>query len=119
MGNGTLGDPGQIGFDGHGNLWVTSSYDNTVVKFPKGQLSASNNDAPTVTISSSSLDGPWGLAFHGSDLWVMDYDDGNAQEFTPGHIKTTGSPAPKVLLTGAAAIESWGIMFGPAFGKLP
>ena len=97
-----------------------SSYDdNTVVEFPKRQISSSNNDAPTVTISSSSLDGPWGLAFHGSDLWVMDYGDGNAQEFIPAQIKRSGSPAPKVLLTGAAATDSWGITFGPAFGKLP
>jgi len=118
-GGGSLADPGQIGFDGHGNLWVTSFDDDTVVEFPKGQLSTSNNDAPAVTISSSSLDGPWGLAFHGSNLWVMDYSNGNAQEFTPGQIKTTGSPAPKVLLTGAAAIDSWGITLGPAFGKLP
>ena len=117
-GGGSLSDPGQIGFDGHGNLWVSSYDDNTVVEFPKRQISSSNNDAPTVTISSSSLDGPWGLAFHGSDLWVMDYGDGNAQEFIPSQIKRSGSPAPKVLLTGAAATDSWGITFGPAFGKL-
>jgi sugar lactone lactonase YvrE len=119
MGGGSLSDPGQIGFDGHGNLWVTSYGADTVVEFPKHQLGSSNDDPPAVTISSPTLAGPWGLAFHGGKLWVMDYDDGNAQKFSHMQIKSSGASAPKILLTGAAAADSWGITFGPRFGKLP
>lgn len=119
MGGGSLSDPGQIGFDADGNLWVPSWDDGTVVMFPKKHLGTSNDDAPAITLSSSSLVGPWGLDFHSGNLWVLDYDDGNAQEFLSGQIKSSGKPAPKVLLTGAAGADSWGITFGPAFGKLP
>ncbi|SRR5579875_920948 len=115
---GSLSDPGQIGFDGHGNLWVTSYGTDTVVMFPKGHVKTSNDDPPAVTISSSTLVGPWCLRFRGGHLWVLDYDDGNAQEFLPSQIKSSGSPAPKILLTGAAAPDSWGMTFGPAFGVL-
>ncbi len=119
MGGGSLSDPGQIGFDSKGNLWVTSYSDDTVVMFSKSQLSASNDDAPAVTISSSSLVGPWGVAFHSGDLWVLDYGDGNAQKFLKGQLKSSGAPAPKVLLTGAAIDNNWEITFGPKFGKQP
>lgn len=118
-GGGSLDHPGEIAFDGHGNLWVTNYYNNTVIMFSKSQLSASNNDAPAVTISSSTLGGPWGLTFHSGDLWVSDYGDGNAQEFVPSQLKSSGAPTPKVLLTDAAAEDAGQITFGPAYGKLP
>ncbi|HYB89968.1 MAG TPA: hypothetical protein VEC38_02880 [Candidatus Binataceae bacterium] len=116
-GGGSLYDPGQIAFDAKGNLWVTSYDEDTVVMFSTSQLGASNNDAPAVTISSSKLDGPWGLAFSGANLWVLNYDSGNALEFSSAQLKSSGAPTPKVVLTGAAASENWGILFGPALGK--
>lgn len=118
-GGGSLFNPGQLAFDGPGNLWVSSFVDNTVVMFPKSQIGQSNNNAPAVTISSSSLVGPYGLGFRGANLWVLDFGDGNASEFLPSQIKSSGSPAPKVLLTGAAPPSLWETTFGPAFGKLP
>jgi sugar lactone lactonase YvrE len=118
MGGNSLFDPGQIGFDPEGNLWVPSWDVDTVVMFRKNQLKASNNDPPAITISSSTLVGPWGLHFRGGHLWVMDYSDTNAQEFLPSQLKINGSPTPHIILTGVAARNSWGITFGPAFGIL-
>jgi sugar lactone lactonase YvrE len=121
-GGGSLSDPGQIGFDGKGNLWVTnygSGTGDTVVRFSKSQLISSNDDPPTVTISSSSLVGPWGLAFDSGDLWVLNYGDYDALEFSPGQLKSSGTVTPKVVLTGATTRFNWQITFGPAFGKLP
>ena len=112
-----MDDPGQIGFDGKGNLWVTSYSAGTVVMFPKSDLASSNDDTPAVTIDSSSLDGPWGLGFRGNNLWILNYNSGNADEFVPKQLKTSGAPVPKVILTGAAAADSWQITFGPALGK--
>jgi len=117
QGGGSLSDPGQIAFDRQGNLWVTSYGDGTVVMFQKAKLSASNDDEPNVMIGSSSLVGPWGLAFRDNDLWLLDFNDGNGQEFLSKQIKSSGSPAPKILLNGAAAEGAWQITFGPVFGK--
>ena len=119
MGDGSLSIPGQIGFDGKGNLWVTNYDADTVVMFSENQLGASNNDAPAKTIGSSSLDGPWGLAFNSGHLWVLNYDDGNAQEFSSSQLKKSGARIPKVLLKSAAVDYCWQITFGPAYGKLP
>jgi DNA-binding beta-propeller fold protein YncE len=116
-GGGSLDDPGQIGFDQHGNLWVTNYGNGTVVMFSKSRLGTSNDDAPAITISSSALVGPWGLAFHSSDMWVLDYTDHNALEFSSSQLKSSGAPVPKVVLTGATSAFNWQITFGPAYGK--
>jgi len=116
-GGGSLYDPGQIAFDAKGNLWVTSYGFDTVVMFSTSQLGASNNDAPAVTISSSGMNGPFGLAFSGANLWMLNFEGGNAMEFSSAQLKSSGAPTPKVILTGAAGTDNWGILFGPALGK--
>jgi sugar lactone lactonase YvrE len=118
-GGGGLGEPAGIGFDDHGNLWVANYGSGTLVRFPKSDLGASNDDAPDITISSSSLVGPWGLVFQSSDLWVLNYGNGDAEKFELSKLKKSGAPAPKVLLTGAAGTGNWQITLGPARGKLP
>lgn len=115
-GGGDLDAPAGIGFDKHGNLWVANDGNGTVVMFPKGHL-GDKYDAPTVTISSSSLDGPWGLVFKSSDLWVLNYGNGTAQKFVPSQLKRSGAPAAKGLLAGIAGDGNWQITFGPAYGK--
>jgi hypothetical protein len=56
--------PTGFAFDGSGNLWVADFVNNAIVEFTTSQLVVSGSPTPNVTISSSSLNEPYGLAFN-------------------------------------------------------
>ena len=101
----SLDDPIGLVFDSSGNLWVGNASSSTVVEFTPGQLSASGSPTPNATLSatgSSSIDGPFGLAFDSSgDLWVANDDNDSVVDFTSSQL-STGSPIPAATLSGAA-----------------
>jgi sugar lactone lactonase YvrE len=61
--SGSLNIPFGLAFDGSGDLWVSNIGGGTVVEFSAGQIVASGNPTPTVTISGASVFEPAGLAF--------------------------------------------------------
>ncbi len=114
----SLADPGQIVFDGKGDLWVTnynSGASGTVVMFAKSQLRASGSPTPKVTLSGSAFEGPWSLALDsGGNLWVGDYSTSNVSMFSSTQLKTSGTPTPPVVLTGILD-SAYQMTFGPVF----
>lgn len=114
----SLADPGQIVFDGKGDLWVAdynSGASGTVVMFAKSQLRASGSPTPKVTLSGSAFEGPWSLTLDsGGNLWVGDYSSNNVSKFSSTQLKTSGTPTPPVVLTGVLDY-SYQMTFGPVF----
>lgn len=115
---GSLLGNGELAFDSQGNLWVPNESGPTVVMFSKSDLAMSGSPAPAVTLSSAALNGPFSLAFQGSNgpLWVLDENDNKLFKFLPSQIKSSGAPTPKVTVQNAAN-EAWQITFGPEAGK--
>jgi hypothetical protein len=79
----------------------------TVVEYTKSQL-ATGHPTPAVTISSvasgssSSLDGPFGIAFDASgNLWVGNYYDDSIVEYTKSQL-ATGALTPADTIAGSA-----------------
>jgi len=113
--SGSLDDPGQMVFDGKGNLWVANYGNATVVEFAKNQLGATGAPTPAVTLSGSAFDGPWGLALDsGGNLWVSNYINDLISQFSSPQLTTSGTPTPPVVLTGVLD-GSYGMTFGPVF----
>jgi sugar lactone lactonase YvrE len=114
-GSGTsLATPGEIVFDKKGNLWVANFDSDTVVEYAKHQLGNSGSPAPTVKLSSSIFDGPFGAAFDSEgNLVVANINSGTIAKFTPDQLKVSGAPVPKVAVT-ATQTNSYQITFGPA-----
>ena len=76
---GSLMDPAGLAFNGSGNLWVSNAYvsnlgSSTVVEFAASQIVSNGTPTPNVTLSSSSLISPFGLAFqpHASGLPIKE-----------------------------------------------
>jgi sugar lactone lactonase YvrE len=112
-----------IAFDPSGNLWVANdnTFQNTVVEFSAGQLTATGSPTPAVTLSggSGSLAIPIGLAFDASgNLWTANFA-GSVVEFTPGQLATSGSPTPHVIVTGSSLDLPFGLAFDPHATNLP
>ncbi len=114
----SLYDPGQMGFDSKGNLWVANyngGINGTVVMFAKSQLRASGSPTPKVTLGGSAFEGPWSLALDsGGNLWVGDYSSYNVSKFSSTQLKTSGTPTPPVILTGVLDY-AYQMTFGPVF----
>jgi sugar lactone lactonase YvrE len=68
----SMENPGGIGFDASGDLWVANVGFGAppLVEFVPNQFVSSGSPVPTITVTSSSLFMPWGLAFnpHASGL---------------------------------------------------
>ena len=89
----TLNSPGGIAFDSAGNLWVTDSNNNRVLKFSAGNL-ITNGFATNVIgqmsftsflsgTTANTLNLPAAPAFDSAgNLWVADLDNGRVIEFT-------------------------------------
>ena len=110
--NGSLNGPAGIAFDPDGDLWVANNAANTVVKFGASQLTNSGSPAPMVTLSaaSSSLDGPFGLAFDPQgNLWVTNRNANTVVLFGATQLGASGSPTPLVTLSA-----SGGSLSGPS-----
>ncbi|HEY1653151.1 MAG TPA: IPT/TIG domain-containing protein [Acidimicrobiales bacterium] len=108
----SIDDPSGVAFDSSGDLWVTSTNNDTLVEFNPSQLASSGDPAPAVTISStgSSLDGPYSLAFDATgDLWVPNYGSDSLVEYAPSQLSATGDPTPvKTIIGGATAMNGPG-----------
>lgn len=85
--------PGSIAFDSSGNLWLTDSLNNRILKFTKpfstdesaslvlGQANFSSNFAG---ISNDSLNTPYGITFDKmGDLWATDGNNARVLEYVP------------------------------------
>jgi sugar lactone lactonase YvrE len=64
--NGTSIDgPGALALDASGNLWLSNlNGGSPLVEFAASQLVANGSPTPAITVTSSSLNRPWGLAFN-------------------------------------------------------
>ena len=57
-----LSTPGPLAFDNSGNLWVGGDR-NEVMEYTASQLAVGGPQAPTLRVSGSAFNDPWGLAF--------------------------------------------------------
>jgi sugar lactone lactonase YvrE len=104
-----------IAFDHNGNLWVaeTGTSPTMLVMYAAGQLLASANPKPAVTITStpsgafdaqpndSSIGVPLAIAFDASgDLWVASAQGLHTSllAFTPGQIAMSGDVVPAIVI---------------------
>ena len=92
--------------DHSGNLWV-AEVNQTVVEYTSGQLGASGNPSPAVTLTTNhgTLSLPSALAFDaGGNLWVANNGGGiggggkTVVEFTRNQLAVSGNPIPAVTL---------------------
>ncbi len=61
----SIDEPAGLAFDASGNLWVSNlAGASPIVEFAASQLASTGNPVPTITVTSSSLSRPWGLAFN-------------------------------------------------------
>ncbi len=101
----TLSLPGFPIFDPSGNLWIADYSDSRVLEYKPpfstgmaaslvlGEGSFTSSSPGTTT---TTMDGPWAVAFDGSgNLWVADYDNNRVLEFVPPF--TNGMAASLVL----------------------
>ncbi|HTU86406.1 MAG TPA: IPT/TIG domain-containing protein [Solirubrobacteraceae bacterium] len=98
----SIADPYQLSFDAAGDLWVPNEDTSTLVEFTPGQLTASGDPAPAVTISNSSsgsLIYPNSITFdRAGDLWTTTEMGNSILEYTPSEL-ATGAPTPASTLT--------------------
>ena len=108
--NKSMNAPRGVACDGHGNLWVSDTGNNRVLRFPAAVLGATDPAADLVlgqadaasgkanrggAISGSGFSSPWGLAFDSKgNLYVADYLNVRVLQF-PAPI-TSGSVAAVV-----------------------
>ena len=91
--------PEALGFDAHGNLWVTIT-GGKVLEYTPAQLAAGGAPNPTVTITLPGGADPFGMAFdHRGSLWISDRGNQVMLGFTAAQIAATGSPTPAVTDT--------------------
>jgi sugar lactone lactonase YvrE len=107
----TLCGPVGVAFDIFNHLWVADQQNNRILEYsqlknnqnanlelgqPSGAGAFSSNSANDGGISSSTLDGPAGIAFDWLDrLWVADEQNNRVLMFNPG--LKNGNPAHLVL----------------------
>ncbi len=108
----SLNSPAGLAIDAAGDIWVANDLSNTVVEYARGSLT-SGPVVPLVTISSdhsSSLSGPYALAFDSSgDLWVANYDNSTLVKY-PRDRLVSGNRAPAVTISA----DSSGSLNSPA-----
>jgi hypothetical protein len=94
-----------IAFDRAGDLWE-GSFGNSLSEFTKGQLAISGLPAPSVTLSSSSLDEPCRPAFDSSgDLWTANYGNNTVTEYSKAQLAQPGSRDPKITISFATSLS--------------
>ena len=104
-----LASPTDLVFDSSGNLWVTSSGNNTVVELSATTLAGlSGTSAPTPTLvlktTSTSLDVPSAATFAAGKLWVADDGTSTVVGFATAALSTLSgdqSVAPTTVLTSS------------------
>ncbi|SHO42720.1 NHL repeat protein (modular protein) [Nitrosotalea sinensis] len=102
--------PNNLAFDSSGNLWVTDTSNNRILKYPSSSLSTNGASAtvelgqPSGTaftsgtannggISASSLDSPQGIAFSSGNLWVADNTNNRVLMYPSSSLSTNGASA--------------------------
>lgn len=109
---GSINRPFSMAFDGHGDLWVASYGDSSVVGFSPSQLAASGAPVPYAGLSGSKgITNCLTIAFDAQgDLWVATLTDTLA-EFTPNGLTSVGAPSPAVVITTPAIELAEGLAF--------
>jgi sugar lactone lactonase YvrE len=105
-----LSFPRAVAFDGAGNLWVTDSTDNTIIRIDEDQLAEA---APTPSLILSGASDPYGLAFDGEGtLWVTNLGGGTLEKFeNPDLLGGTVTAIPDITLSGASVDGPIGMAF--------
>jgi sugar lactone lactonase YvrE len=113
----SLYDPfGTEAFDVSGNLWIANLNSNTLVKYTPGQLAATGDPTPAVTISANaaSLHAPGSVAFDASgNLWALNESGDTLVEYTPSQLASSGDPVPAVTISsdGTSLTNPYGFAF--------
>ena len=90
-------------FDSSGNLWVARGApgtENSIVRYTPQDQTISGAPTPAVTLTSTDLMNPSGLAFDSfGDLWVASEANDEVLMFLPTHLGATYAGAADVVLT--------------------
>jgi len=116
--NKTMNVPRAVACDSHGDLWVSDTGNNRILRFPTAVLNATTTAADVIlgqpnatsakanrggAVSASGFDVPWGLAFDSNNnLYVADFLNARVLEF-PASV-TSASTATTVF--GQAAFTT-------------
>jgi sugar lactone lactonase YvrE len=105
-------------FDAISNFWTADSSGTSISEYAAASMGASGTPTPTVTLTSSALNGPIGFVFDRlGDLWVSNVTANTIVEFTASQLAAGGSVAPAVTLSGSALSAPARIAFD-AYGNL-
>ncbi len=118
------GTPGPQGlaFDADGNLWVTVSPSNTVVRFSSDQLAQSGQPVPEVVLGGmgSGLSEPAGLAFDAAgNLWVASFGSSRIVRYRANRLGAS-TQIPDLIMEGKSAqpvVATLGSPKGIAFDR--
>ena len=110
-----LAFPQQSVFDSAGNQWVSDHTNNTVLVFSAAQLAASGTNAttPSVVITSTTFNGPLGIAFDSAgNLWVANNGGDNPGttivEFAKASLPTPGTGTVNQAMTPTITLSDDG-----------
>lgn len=102
-------------FDSSGNFWASSATSNDLVAFTRDQLVAGGTPTPTLTLSSTALQDPRGIAFDANrNLWVANSANGTLIEFSASQVEDGGSATPYLSITTTGLSHPTAIAFDTA-----
>jgi sugar lactone lactonase YvrE len=100
--SGSLNYPIDGALDSAGDLWVPSSFANTVLEYTRSEIVAGGNQTPAVTLrpgSANAFDDPSGAAFDAAgNLWVTSSDSDSVVEYTKSELAAGGAQVPAVTI---------------------
>ena len=109
--------PRSLAFDREGNLWVSISFSDKVLKYAANQLASSGEPIPAVEISA--LDGPTGIAFDDTgNLWLTSAGEARVVRYNASRLNASTADPPDLVIEAKSTppvVNTLGSPVGLAF----